>query len=173
MTVALSLLAVAAVVAGRLHVLLQILQQEHYENARLYRWVRRDLRRLAPLVAAAVLAGGVLADWLGVIAAAAALAAAVAYAVLTWRRDQVKPLVFTGRAKRLFAVGLVIAVVPSVVAGAARRPARGRHRRRADRARRCRGCSASRTSPCGPTSSSRTAATCGRPSASCARSGRW
>ena len=77
MTVALSLLAVAAVVAGRLHVLLQILQQEHYENARLYRWVRRDLRRLAPLVAAAVLAGGVLADRLGVIAAAAALAAAV------------------------------------------------------------------------------------------------
>jgi UDP-N-acetylmuramoyl-tripeptide--D-alanyl-D-alanine ligase len=116
-TVALSLLAVAAVVAGRLHVLLQILQQEHYENARVHRWVRRDLRRLAPLVAAAVLAGGVLADWLGVIAAGAALAAAGAYAVLTWRRDQVKPLVFTGRAKRLFAVGLVIAVVPSVVAG--------------------------------------------------------
>ena len=117
MTVALSLLAVAAVVAGRLHVLLQILQQEHYENARLYRWVRRDLRRIAPLVAAAVLAGGLLADWLGVIAAAAAVAAATAYAVLTWRRDQVKPLVFTGRAKRLFAVGLVIAVVPAVVAG--------------------------------------------------------
>jgi UDP-N-acetylmuramoyl-tripeptide--D-alanyl-D-alanine ligase len=116
-TVALSLLAVAAVVAGRLHVLLQILQQEHYENARLYRWVRRDLRRLAPLVAAAVLAGGLLADWLGVIAASAALAAATAYAVLTWRRDQVKPLVFTGRAKRLFAVGLVLAVIPSVVAG--------------------------------------------------------
>ena len=58
MTVALSLLAVAAVVAGRLHVLLHVFQQEHYENARLYRWVRRDLRRLAPLVAAAVLAGG-------------------------------------------------------------------------------------------------------------------
>ena len=51
------------------------------------------------------------------VAAAAALAAAVAYAVLTWRRDQVKPLVFTGRAKRLFAVALVIAVVPSAVAG--------------------------------------------------------
>ena len=47
------------------------------------------------------------------VAAAAALAAAVAYAVLTWRRDQVKPLVFTGRAKRLFAVALVIAGVPS------------------------------------------------------------
>ena len=114
-TVALSLLAVAAVVAGRLHVLLQILQQEHYENARLYRWVRRDLRRLAPLVAIAVLAGGLLADWLGVIAAAAAWRPRPR-AVLTWRRDQVKPLVFTGRA-RLFAVGLVLAVIPSVAAG--------------------------------------------------------
>jgi UDP-N-acetylmuramoyl-tripeptide--D-alanyl-D-alanine ligase len=116
-TVALSLLAVAAVFAGRLHVLLQILQQEHYENARLYRWVRRDLRRLAPLVAAAVLAGGLLAEGLGVIAAAAGVAAAAAYAVRTWRRAAVKPLMFTGRAKRLFGAGLVIAVVPSVAAG--------------------------------------------------------
>jgi UDP-N-acetylmuramoyl-tripeptide--D-alanyl-D-alanine ligase len=116
-TTALLLLAVAAVAAGRLHVLLQILQQEHYESARLYRWVRRDLRRLAPLPAAAVLAGGLLAEWLGVVAAAVGLAAAVAYAVLAWRRSSVKPLVFTGRAKRLFGVGLLIAVVPSVVAG--------------------------------------------------------
>jgi UDP-N-acetylmuramoyl-tripeptide--D-alanyl-D-alanine ligase len=117
-TVAAALLAVAAVLAGRLHVLLHVLQQEHYENARLYRWIRHDLgARLATPVAAAVLAGGVLADLLGVIAAAAGFGAAAAYAVLTWRRDQVKPLVFTARAKRLYAAGLAIALVPSVLAG--------------------------------------------------------
>jgi UDP-N-acetylmuramoyl-tripeptide--D-alanyl-D-alanine ligase len=116
-TVALLLLAVAAVAAGRLHVLLQILQQEHYENARLYRWVRRKPRRFAPLEAAAVLAGGLLVEWLGVIAAGAGLVAATAYAVQTWRRKAVKPLAFTARAKRLFGVGVLIAVAPSVVAG--------------------------------------------------------
>ncbi len=118
MTVALALLAVAAAVAGQLHILLQILQQEHYENARLYVWVRRDLgRRLGQPVAAAVLAGGVLADFLGVVVAAVGLAAALAYAVLTWRREQVKPLVFTARAKRLAAVGLLLGVAPSILAG--------------------------------------------------------
>ena len=90
MTVALVVLAVAAVLAGRLHVLLHVLQQEHYETARLYVWVRRNVgRRLATPAAAAVLCGGVLADLLGVVVAAAGLAAAVAYAVLTWRREQV------------------------------------------------------------------------------------
>jgi UDP-N-acetylmuramoyl-tripeptide--D-alanyl-D-alanine ligase len=116
-TVALALLAVAAAVAGRLHVLLQILQQEHYENARLHVWVRRDLRRLGQPVAVAILLGGVLADFLGVAVSAVGLAVAVAYAAATWRREQVKPLVFTGRAKRLYAAGLVIAVVPSILAG--------------------------------------------------------
>jgi UDP-N-acetylmuramoyl-tripeptide--D-alanyl-D-alanine ligase len=122
-TVALALLAVAAVAAGRLHVLLHVLQQEHYENARLYHWVRRDLRRLVPLLAAAVLAGGVLAEWLGVAVAAVGLAATLAYAVRTWRREQVKPLVFTPRAKRLLGVGLLMAVVPSVIAGLIAGPA--------------------------------------------------
>ena len=118
MTVALALLAVAAVLAGRLHVLLHVFQQEHYENARLYVWVRRDLeRRLATPAAAAVLCGGVLADFLGAIVAAAGLAAAAVYAVLAWRREQVKPLVFTARAKRLYAAGLVIALIPPVLSG--------------------------------------------------------
>jgi UDP-N-acetylmuramoyl-tripeptide--D-alanyl-D-alanine ligase len=121
-TLALALLAVAAAVAGRLHVLLHVFQQEHYENARLYHWVRRDLRRLAPALAATVLAGGALAELLGVFAAAAGLAAAVAYAVFSWRREQVKPLVFTARAKRLFGMALLVAVAPSVVAGLAGGP---------------------------------------------------
>jgi len=116
-TVALALLAVAAAAAGRLHVLLHVLQQEHYENARLYRWVRRDARRFAPALAAAVLAGGVLADLVGVAVGIAGVVAAIAYAVLTWRRKQVKPLVFTARAKRLFGVALLTAVVPSAIAG--------------------------------------------------------
>jgi UDP-N-acetylmuramoyl-tripeptide--D-alanyl-D-alanine ligase len=117
-TVALALIAVAAGLAGRLHVLLHVFQQEHYENARLYVWVRRDLgRRLGQPLAVAVLAGGVLADLLGVIVAGAGLGAALVYAVQTWRRKQVKPLVFTARAKRLYGVGWVFGVVPSVIAG--------------------------------------------------------
>ncbi len=118
MTVALALLAVAAAIAGRLHVLLHAFQQEHYENARLYVWVRRDLgRRLAPALAAAVLAGGLLAGWLGVVVAAVGLLAALGYASTTWRRQQVKPLVFTARARRLFGAAMVIALVPPVLAG--------------------------------------------------------
>jgi UDP-N-acetylmuramoyl-tripeptide--D-alanyl-D-alanine ligase len=117
-TVALALLAVAAAVAGRLHVLLHALQQEHYESARLHVWVRRDLgRRLAPALAAAVLAGGLLAGWLGVAVAAVGLLAALGYAVITWRRPQVKPLVFTARAKRLFGAALSLALLPPVLAG--------------------------------------------------------
>ena len=118
MTLVLTLLAVAAVLAGRLHVLLHAFQQEHYENARLYLWVRRGLAtRLAPPAAAAVLIAGVLADLLGAIVAAVGVAAALVYAVLTWRREQVKPLVFTARAKRLYAVALLLALVAPVVAG--------------------------------------------------------
>ena len=117
MTVALALLAVAAVLAGRLHVLLHVHQQEHYESARLYVWVRRDLTRLAQLPAVAVLAGGLLADVLGAIVAGVGLAAALVYAVSTWRREQVKPLVFTARAKRLYAAALLISLIPSILAG--------------------------------------------------------
>ena len=36
MTLTFALLAFAAAVAGRLHVLLHVFQQEHYENARLH-----------------------------------------------------------------------------------------------------------------------------------------
>ena len=121
MTVALSLLAVAAVVAGRLHVLLQSSSRSTTRTRACIAGCGATCagsRRSSP---PRCWPAGVLADRLGVIAAAAALAAAVAYAVLTWRRDQVKPLVFTGRAKRLFAVGLVIAVVPSAGGGRARR----------------------------------------------------
>jgi UDP-N-acetylmuramoyl-tripeptide--D-alanyl-D-alanine ligase len=118
-TVAAALLvaaAVAVLVAGRLHVLLHTLQQEHYENARLYRWVRADWRRLQPLLVVAVLLGGVPANWLGVAFAALGFAGALVWSRRMWRRKQVKPLVFTARAKRLFGAALLISVAPSIAA---------------------------------------------------------
>jgi len=115
--------AVAALLAARLHVLLQMLQQEHYENARLLVWLRRDKRRLEPLLAVALAAAGVaiasLSDGEEVFALFAAVGltyAAVRRAARTWRRKAVKALVFTARAKRLFAVALGLSLTPPLVA---------------------------------------------------------
>ena len=115
----------AALVAGRLHVLLQMLQQEHYENARLYVWLRREPSRFGLPLAAAAFAFAVAVGLLSSVAALAGLACALAlcgcgvlYAVRTWRREQVKPLVLTTRAKRLFAVALALCVAPVAVCAA-------------------------------------------------------
>src|SRR4051794_38596956 len=119
------LVAVAAVLAGRVHVLLHMLQQEHYENARLYVWVRRDLRRLEPAAAVALLVAGAIVALLasasevaGLVAAAAAAVLAVLWTARIWRRAQVKPLVFTARAKRLFAVAALVGLLPALVVAA-------------------------------------------------------
>ena len=48
LTAALLILGVGALLAGRLHVLLQMLQQEHYENARLHVWVHASAAACAP-----------------------------------------------------------------------------------------------------------------------------
>lgn len=125
LAVALFTLTVAVMLAGRLHVLLHMLQQEHYENARLLVWIGLDRRRWEPELAVGALAFGLL------IGAAAAYrpAVAVAPAVVlllergwaarrTWRRTTIKPLVFTPRARRLFAVALVLGVVPVALVGA-------------------------------------------------------
>ena len=117
--------------AGRLHVLLHLFQLEHYEPARLRVWVARRGER----VHAAELAGVV------VVAAAMIAAAAVEFAgtvlllgVLALalgarrgtsllRRDQIKPLVFTPRATRTYAVALAtlllaaVAISIAVIAG--------------------------------------------------------
>lgn len=94
--------------------LLHVLQQEHYENARLRMWLRRDRRRLERATSLLLTAWGVgsavlaLAAGLpGVVIACAGLLFLAARSVWVWRRAQVKPLVFTKRARRLYAVALV------------------------------------------------------------------
>lgn len=117
-------LAVAAYAAGSFHVLLQILQQEHYENARLHRWPGASLRRLNRTSAGLVGSVGLLAQ-LGYsrsptvgVAVAASLAIAASYrSRATWRRPQVKPLVFTKRARRIFVVALLAATFPPTLVG--------------------------------------------------------
>jgi UDP-N-acetylmuramoyl-tripeptide--D-alanyl-D-alanine ligase len=112
-------LAILSLLVARSHLFLHLLQQEHYELKRLHVWVARRGERFsavdagivvvaADLVAIAFvldLAGAALA--LGLLALAAA--AFRARAVLT--RSQIKPLVFTSRARRLFAVAVLLAAL--------------------------------------------------------------
>lgn len=121
----LALLALAIRLAGRQHRLLHLLQIEHYEGARLMLWLRRrnelfDARELGVvvlLVAAAIAACAAGAGWLcGVLLLL--VTPLSAFGIADWRRDAVKPLVLTGRAKRLLAVALappVLLVIAAVV----------------------------------------------------------
>jgi UDP-N-acetylmuramoyl-tripeptide--D-alanyl-D-alanine ligase len=127
-TLAALLLALAALLllAGREHVLLHVLQQEHYENARLRVWLDRgeDRRQLpaslALWVVCLAVAGIALASsGAGIAAAAVALVAAGLRLAGVWRRDQIKPLVFTKRAKRLFGLSLALPGVPLLALAAA------------------------------------------------------
>jgi hypothetical protein len=99
-------------IAGRLHFMLHLFQLEHYEPARLRVWVQRRNARVQVGALALCLVGGA--------ALTAATAAEVDALVLSLgtgigvalaaggirilRRAQTKPLVFTARARRLFAV---------------------------------------------------------------------
>lgn len=115
------LVAFAALVAlaGATHLLLHVLQQEHYEGRRLSRWVGQAPAARLPLVEATLVlvvgaACAVAADAEPAIAVAlaallAGLAARRAHA--TWTREQIKPLVFTARAKRLFGTQLALGAV--------------------------------------------------------------
>jgi UDP-N-acetylmuramoyl-tripeptide--D-alanyl-D-alanine ligase len=122
----LALLALVARLAGRQHRLLHLLQLEHYEHARLRLWLRRRGERFQPreLVATAILYAAAVAaqasgagsatdsGWAtasGWVSGALLLLATplAALGVVEWRRAAVKPLVFTGRAKRLLAVALL------------------------------------------------------------------
>jgi UDP-N-acetylmuramoyl-tripeptide--D-alanyl-D-alanine ligase len=111
---ALALLALAVRLAGRQHRLLHLLQLEHYENARLRVWLRRRGERLQPreLAAATALYAGALASqgagsgWLSGALLLLTLPLA-ALGLADWRRAAVKPLVLTGRAKRLLALALL------------------------------------------------------------------
>jgi UDP-N-acetylmuramoyl-tripeptide--D-alanyl-D-alanine ligase len=118
-------LAVGALLAGRLHVLLHMLQQEHYENARLLVWIRLDRTRWAPSAATAALVAGILVaaaaaieGWLAAAIAGLMLVNRVWWARTVWHRTTIKPLVFTPRARRLFAVALVLGLVPTALVAA-------------------------------------------------------
>jgi UDP-N-acetylmuramoyl-tripeptide--D-alanyl-D-alanine ligase len=129
-TLVLAALALTVRLAGRQHRLLHLLQLEHYEGARLMLWLRRRGELWAPreLAVAALLcagavathaaspSGGTGAGSTGGSGSAAgwvcgalllALTPLAALGVGDWRREAVKPLVLTGRAKRLLAAALV------------------------------------------------------------------
>jgi UDP-N-acetylmuramoyl-tripeptide--D-alanyl-D-alanine ligase len=126
----LALLALTTRLTGRQHRLLHLLQLEHYEGARLMLWLRRRGELVAPrelttvtlLFAAAVAASSAGSIWLcGALLLAVCPLAALG--VGDWRGEAVKPLAFTGRAKRLLAGALltpallVIATIVVVATG--------------------------------------------------------
>jgi UDP-N-acetylmuramoyl-tripeptide--D-alanyl-D-alanine ligase len=119
----LALLALTVRLAGRQHRLLHLFQLEHYEGARLMLWLRRRNELLAPrelialvlLFAAAASASSSGSGWLcGVLLLLVAPLSALG--VADWRRDAIKPLVFTGRAKRLLAAALAPPALLTVAA---------------------------------------------------------
>ncbi len=112
-------LTILLLLVARAHLFLHLLQQEHYELGRLQVWVARRGERFgavdaglvvvaADLVAVAFLLNlGAAALALGLLALAAA--SFRARAVLT--RSQIKPLVFTSRARRLLAFTVLLAAL--------------------------------------------------------------
>jgi UDP-N-acetylmuramoyl-tripeptide--D-alanyl-D-alanine ligase len=126
----LAMLALTTRLTGRQHRLLHLLQLEHYEDARLMLWLRRRSELIAPrelivvtvLFAAAVAASSTGSGWLcGALLLAVCPLAALG--IGDWRREAVKPLVLTGRAKRLLGAALlapallVIATIAVAAAG--------------------------------------------------------
>jgi UDP-N-acetylmuramoyl-tripeptide--D-alanyl-D-alanine ligase len=119
----LAMLALGIRLGGRQHRLLHLLQLEHYEGARLMLWLRRRGELLAPrelsaatlLFAAAVAASAAGSGWLcGALLLASCPLAALG--VGDWRREALKPLVLTGRAKRLLAGALLPAALLAIAA---------------------------------------------------------
>lgn len=115
-------LAVLSLLVARTHLFLHLLQQEHYELKRLRVWVaRRDERFSAVDVGLAFVTGDLIAlafglDLLAGEVAIAALVASVIRARRVIRRPQIKPLVFTSRARRLFAVAVLLGALIAGVA---------------------------------------------------------
>jgi UDP-N-acetylmuramoyl-tripeptide--D-alanyl-D-alanine ligase len=126
----LALLALGVRLAGRQHRLLHLFQLEHYEPARLMLWLRRRGELFAPreigivalLFAAAISASAEGSGWLCGVLLLLTIPL-VALGVGDWRREAVKPLVLTGRAKRLLGVAiaptalLALAAIVVAVAG--------------------------------------------------------
>jgi UDP-N-acetylmuramoyl-tripeptide--D-alanyl-D-alanine ligase len=119
----LALLALTVRLAGRQHRLLHLFQLEHYEGARLMLWLSRrgellawrELGVVVLLFAAAVAVSSSGSGWLcGALLLLVTPLGAIG--VGDWRRPAVKPLVFTGRAKRLFAAALTPPVLLAIAA---------------------------------------------------------
>ncbi len=112
------LLVLAAAVGVRLERWLQIFQQEHYEGARLQVWVGLHRREQFDLLLGAVVVGAVAAqvvatgeDLVRLVVSVIGAGLVVAPALQIARREQVKPLVWTPRAKRLGAVAGVLSAL--------------------------------------------------------------
>lgn len=117
-------LAILSLLVARAHLFLHLLQLEHYELRRLRVWVARRGERFSAVDAGVVVVAADLVtiafvlDWDGVALALGLVALAAAgfraRAVLT--RPQIKPLVFTSRARRLFAVTVLLAALSTAIA---------------------------------------------------------
>jgi len=115
------LVALAALIAlgGASHLLLHVFQQEHYEARRLYLWVSQAYGVRLALPEAGLLFVGALAaalaggseEALGLILAIVLVALTARAARVVWTREQIKPLVFTARARRLFGLQLALAAL--------------------------------------------------------------
>ena len=111
--------AVALRYAARQRRLLHLYQLEHYSRERLLLWLRRrgELVLARETAVGALLAAAAVTLYaLDLPTACAAVllgggAASLGLAVSSWRQREIKPLVFTGRAKRLYALSLLPAAV--------------------------------------------------------------
>lgn len=117
-TIIVLLLAAGGAIAVRLERYLQILQQEHYEAARLRVWQslhRRD--QFDGVLAGLVMTGiavqlwGAIDDGVGLVFAAAGAIGIGWLASRVLRRESVKPLVWTPRARRLAGVAAALATL--------------------------------------------------------------
>jgi UDP-N-acetylmuramoyl-tripeptide--D-alanyl-D-alanine ligase len=123
----LGLAGLLVLMAGRLHVLLHLFQLEHYEAARLRVWVRRrgervptgEVGAIAAIGAAMVASAAVEFPGTVLLLGLLGLALGARRGVATLRRDQIKPLVFTPRARRMYAVALGILLLAAAAIAAA------------------------------------------------------
>jgi UDP-N-acetylmuramoyl-tripeptide--D-alanyl-D-alanine ligase len=121
-----ALVGLGALIAlgGASHLLLHVFQQEHYEARRLYLWIAQTYAiRLALPEAGLVLVVSIAcaialgaSEPLGVVLAIALVALAARAARVVWTREQIKPLVFTPRARRLFGLQLTVAALVLAIA---------------------------------------------------------